>query len=617
VASRRDFHKLAIAAAVATVPVAAHAQNAAPVAAPAPPVRPEQRPTLKPEVYGTHGIVAGGRHYTVEAGTRILDAGGNAFDAGVAAVFAAAVNEISHFGMGGEAPAIVFQAASGKVTVISGQGTAPRAATPAHFMAAGVIPGNGPNGGTIPAVIDAMALTLQNFGTLSLGQVLEPAIQLADGFPMYGALRYSLLENMEDTVQWQWSRRTYYPEGRIAEIGEMFRQPNLAATLRAIVAAEKRALAAGADRIRAIEAGRDVFYKGDVARRIAAAVKADGGLLDYDDLATYRGRLEAPVSTRFQGYDVHKAGFWSQGPALLMTLNILEAAGIDKMRYGSEQYLHTLVEAIKLAFDDRNAWFGDPAFAAVPAEGLLSRSYAAQRAALIGAQASLQHRYGDPRAHQPKDARFSSVFVPRQLPLPGNPASDTTAIEVVDARGNLFSCTPSSGWLVGGAYVAGDTGVPLSNRLTVFDLDAASPNVIAGGKRPRTTLTPTLVTRDGKPFMAVGTPGGDTQDQHICQTLLNVILGKQNLQQALEAPRLESAHFHESFADKPDAPGRLAIESRVAPAIIAALVARGHLVERLSSYGIGTAGVAVGVDPRFGTLRGGADVRGERQVFGR
>ncbi|MET0291088.1 MAG: gamma-glutamyltransferase, partial [Steroidobacteraceae bacterium] len=319
--------------------------------------------------------------------------------------------------------------------------------------------------------------------------------------------------------------------------------------------------------------------------------------------------------TRFQDYDVHKCGFWSQGPALLMTLNILEAAGIDRLTHGSDAYLHTIVEAIKLAFDDRNAWFGDPLFARIPAEGLLSKNYAKERAALIGAQASLTHRYGYPWAHQAGD-KPAPAFVPHRLAPRGKPTGDTTAIEVVDARGNLFSCTPSSGWLAGGAYIAGDTGVPMSNRLTVFDLDPASPNVLAGGKRPRTTLTPTIVTRGGKPFLAVGTPGGDTQDQHILQTLLNVILGKQNLQQALESPRVESAHFHESFADKPDAPGQLLIERRIPSATITALMSRGHRVEPVSSYGIGTAGVAVGLDPRFGTLRGGADIRGERHVFG-
>jgi gamma-glutamyltranspeptidase/glutathione hydrolase len=530
--SRRDFHKFSLSAAVAAaLPAVAAAQNVPPafLAAPTTNPRPEDMVTLRPELYGTQGMVAAGTQYTVDAGTRILAAGGNAFDAGVAAVLAAAVNEISHFGMGGEAPAIAFEADTGKVTVISGQGPAPKAATAALFRAAGGIPGNGPNGGTVQAVIDAMALALQRFGTMSLSQVLEPAIRLADGFPMYGTLRNALLTQRQRTIRWDSSRRTYYPEGRVPEHGEIFRQPNLAATLRALADAERAALARGADRVTAIEAGRDVFYKGDVARRIAAAVQTDGGLLSLDDLASYRGRLEDAVSTRFQGYDIHKAGFWSQGPALLLTLNILDAAGIDRMRHGSEQYLHTLAEAIKLAFDDRNAWFGDPLFADIPAEGLLSKSYAAQRAALIGPLASLEHRFGNPYAHQRGGQRMAPAFLPHRLEVTGDRARDTTAVEVADAQGNLFSCTPSSGWLMGGAYLAGDTGVPLSNRMPVFDLDPASPNVLTGGKRPRTTLTPTIVTRDGKPYLAVGTPGGDSQDQHIAQTLLNMILGGQNI----------------------------------------------------------------------------------------
>jgi gamma-glutamyltranspeptidase/glutathione hydrolase len=616
--SRRDFHRFSIATAAAALSAQAAAQSAprtpAPAAKTAPPAEPE--PTLRPELYGTHGMVAAGRHYTVEAGTRILAAGGNAFDAGVAAVFAAAVNEISHFGLGGEAPVIAFEAAAGKVTVVCGQGTAPKAATPEFFRPEGLIPGNGPNAGTVPAVVDSMALTLQNFGTMSLAQVLQPAIDLADGFPMYGWLRKSMVNNRDRTVKWDWARRTYYPADRVMEIGEIFRQPNLAATLRAIAAGEQAALKKGADRTRAIEAGRDVFYKGDVARRMAAGVRADGGLLTYEDLATYRGRLEAAVSTRFQGYEIHKTGFWSQGPALLLMLNILDAAGIDKLSPGSEQYLHTLVETIKLALDDRNAWFGDPLFADIPAAGLLSKSYAAERAALIGYRASLEHRFGNPYAHQQGGRPPATPFVPHRLTRPGDPASDTTAIEVADARGNLFSCTPSSGWLAGGAYIAGDTGVPLSNRMTVFDLDPASPNVLAGGKRPRTTLSPSIVTRDGKPFLAIGTPGADTQDQQILQVLLSIILGKQNIQQAIEAPRVDSMHMHQSFGDKRDAPGVFEAEMRFPLEILQALVGRGHRIGGVNDYGIGSAMVAAGVDPKFGTLRGGADVRGERYAFG-
>jgi gamma-glutamyltranspeptidase/glutathione hydrolase len=601
--SRRRFHALSLATAgMAMLPRGAAAQRAVVPA------------TLRPELYGTHGIIAAARQYTVEAGIRLLQAGGNAFDAGVAAVFAAAVNEISHFGLGGEAPVVLFEARNRKVSVVCGQGSAPQAATPAFFQSTGVIPGNGPNAGTIPAVVDSMARTLQQFGTKSLAEVLAPAIELADGFPVYGMLRAALAMNREATEQWQWSRRTYYPQGRIPEVGEVFRQPSLAATLRAMAAAEQAALKRSG-RHAAIEAGRDVFYKGDVGRRIAAAVKADNGLLSYEDLANYQGRIEPAVSTRFQGYDIHKAGFWSQGPALLMLLNILDAAGIAGMRVRSEQYLHTLTEAIKLTFDDRNAYFGDPLFAQVPVEGLLSKSYAAERAALIGEQASLEHRYGNPWAHQRGD-RPTATFQPRVLRPRGNPTGDTTAIEIVDAEGNLFSCTPSSGWLMGGAYIAGDTGVPLSNRLTVFDLDPASPNVLVGGKRPRTTLSPTIVTRDGKPFLAIGTPGGDSQDQQIAGVLLNIILGNMTLQQAIEAPRLESAHFHESFGNKQDALGVVDIEKRIPMDVLTALSRRGHRIRLESEYGAASGIVAAGVDTRYGTLRAGADVRGERYAFG-
>jgi gamma-glutamyltranspeptidase/glutathione hydrolase len=576
----------------------------------------DARETLRPELHGTTGIVAAGRHYSVEAGTRVLAAGGNAFDAGVAAVFAAAVCEISHFGFGGEAPTMVYEAGTRKVTVISGQGTAPAAATPAFFAPQGVIPGNGPNGGTLPAVVDAMALVLQRWGTISLARALEPAIQLADGFPMYAMLRGSLLNNRAATEKWEWSRRTYYPSGTVPEVGEIFRQPQLATTLRAIAAADSAEFKRSGERVKAIEAGRDVFYKGDVARRIAAAVQADGGLMTYDDLATYKGRYEEPVTTSFQGYDVHKAGFWNQGPALLLTLNILEAGGIAKVPHASEAYLHMLAEAIKLAFDDRNAWFGDPLFTDVPAEGLLSSSYAAERAALIGAQASLEHRFGNPYAHQRGGRPPARPFVPHRLSRPGTPAADTTAIEVVDRHGNLFSCTPSSGWLIGGAYVAGDTGVPLSNRMTVFDLDPASPNVIVGGKRPRSTLSPCIITRDGMPFLAMGTPGGDNQDQQIANVLLNIILGGQNIQQAIESPRINSLHFHDSFGDKHDEPGVLEIEDRIPASVRERLAQRGHQLKLVGDYGVSTGVVAVGRHPRFGTLRGGSDVRRERYAFG-
>lgn len=615
-ASRREFAAMLLAGAgMSALPTAAFAQSG-PVEPPVEPTRLiSAGETLRPEITGSFGIVAAGRHYACAAGIRMLLAGGNATDAGVAAVLAAAVTEISHFGFGGESPAIIHDAKSGRSVVVNGQGTAPALARPEVFAAEGVIPGNGPNGGTIPAVLDAMALALQFNGTKSLADVLEPAIELADGFVMYNFLAEVFASQQKATSQWDWARRTYYPDGTPPHTGAMFRQPNLARTLRIIAEADRAALARTRNRTAAIQAGRDAFYKGDIARRMAAAVEADGGLLRYADLAGYKGRIEAPISVDVFDHTVLKGGFWSQGPALLMAMNIAEAAGIAGMAPGSEAYLHTLAESIKLAFDDRNMYFGDPDFADVPARGLLSKAYAAERARQITPTASLAHRYGNPWAHEGR-ARRTPAFAPHVLQRPAGPSADTTAIEVVDADGNLFSCTPSSGWLLGGAYVAGDTGVPMSNRLTIFDLDPESPNVLVPGKRPRTTLTPTLVLKQGKPYLAIGTPGGDNQDQQIMNVLLRVLIHDQPLQAAIEEPRINSNHFHNSFSTKQAEPGVLEIENRVPEAVRAGLAARGHKLNVLGPYGVSTGVVAAGVVPGSKTLRGGADVRRERYVFG-
>jgi gamma-glutamyltranspeptidase / glutathione hydrolase len=573
--------------------------------------------TMRPEILGTHGIVAAGRHYSVAAGVRMLQRGGNAVDAGVASVFAAAVCEISHFGFGGESPVMIYDAKTREIIVISGQGPAPKAATPDLFRAERSIPANGPLAATIPAVMDAMALALETRGTMRLEQVMQPAIELADGFPMYGFLRGILISERQATEQYEWSARTYYPNGRVPDVGEMFRQPNLARTLRAIVAAEKAAFARTHSRLSAIRAGRDAFYTGDIAHRIVNATRAAGGVFGYEDLARYHGSIEKPVSTSFHGYDVYKAAPWNQGAVLLQTLNILE--GIDLQSFGdnSADYIHHVHEAIKLAYDDRNAYYGDPAFVKVPLAGLLSKAYAAERRALIGRQAALDHRVGDPYRFDPDVKPPAVRYRPHEQggTTSGKPG-DTTCVDVVDKDGNLFSATPSSGWLLGGAFVAGDTGVPLSNRMQVFDLDPASPNVLAGGKRPRTTLTPTLLLKDQQPFLAISTPGGDSQDQQILNVLLQLLVFGRDLQDAIEAPRINSLHPHSSFDNHESDPGALEIENRVPQPVRDALTARGHRLRVLGPYGMSTGVVAVGVDPRNGTLRGGADVRRERYVFG-
>jgi gamma-glutamyltranspeptidase / glutathione hydrolase len=579
--------------------------------------QPPRRDTMKPEILGTHGIVAAGRHYSVAAGVRILQQGGNAVDAGVASVLAAAVCEISHFGFGGEAPTMIYDATAREVIVINGQGPAPRQATPALFAREGRPPSNGPRGATIPAMLDAMALALEAKGTLRLEQVMQPAIELADGFPMYEFLRRYLISERQATEQYEWSKKTYYPDGRIPDVGEMFRQPNLARTLRTIVDAEKANFTRTRNRAAAIRAGRDAFYKGDIAHRIVEADRAAGGVFTDEDLSTYRGSIEKPATTSFHGYEVFKAGPWNQGPVLLQTLNILE--GIDLKGFGAEsvEYLHHVHEAIKLAYDDRNAYYGDPQFARVPMTGLLSKEYAAERRAMIGPQASLDHRVGDPFRFDPAVKPPAQRYTPHPQGVRSSiAAGDTTCVDVVDKDGNLFSATPSSGWLLGGAFVAGDTGVPLSNRMQVFDLDPLSPNVLAGGKRPRTTLTPTIVLKDGKPFLAISTPGGDSQDQQLLNVLLQMFVFDKSVQEAIEAPRINSLHPFSSFDNHESEPGVLEIENRISEAVRDGLAARGHRLKVLGPYGMSTGVVAVGVDPRTGTLRGGADVRRERYAFG-
>ena len=578
-----------------------------------------QRPQspLRGETRADHGVVTAGRSFAANAGARVMSAGGNAIDGGVASVLAAAVVEISHFGMGGEAPIIIYSARDKKVVVINGQGSAPKAATPAHFAGAPAPPGNGPLGATMPAVIDSVALALGKYGTKSFEDVMTPAIDLADGFPLYAFLHHYLESERRTSEAFESTKKTYYPNGTIPAVGEMFRQPALAATLRALVAAERQALASGASREAGIRAARDAFYKGDIARRIAAGVQSAGGLITEADLAGYEGRFEEPARTTYRGYEVYKAGFWNQGPVLLQTLNLLEGFDLAAMGAGSADAMHTITEAIKLAYADRDRYYGDPDFTKVPGDVLLSKPYADERRRLIDpARASLDQRPGNPWKLNP--AQFSRLSAPSRENRAGfnlKEPGDTTAVEVVDREGNLFSATPSSGWLLGGAFVAGDTGIPMSNRMQAFRLDPNSPNVLVGGKRPRTTLTPTVVLKDGKPFLALGTPGGDSQDQQLLLVLLNIIDFGMDVQAAIEAPRINSLHPESSFDDHSAQPGVLEAERTLSEATRAELERRGHKLRLRPAYGMSTGVVAAGVDPATGRLRGGADPRRERYII--
>jgi gamma-glutamyltranspeptidase/glutathione hydrolase len=583
----------------------------------------QPHPALRGEVRAAHGVVAAGRTFTVDAGARVMGAGGNAIDGGVAAIFAASVVEISHFGLGGEVPIIIYSARDKHVIVVNGQGSAPTAATPQLFAGKDAIPGNGPLGATLPAVVDSAAIALAKYGTKSLSDVLQPAIELADGFPMYEFLHHYLETERAACEPYAWTMRTYYPGGQITPVGAMFRQPNLAATLRALAAAEKGALARGASREQAIDAGRDAFYKGSIAREMTAAVREAGGVMTEEDFAGYHGKIEEPASAPYRGYTVYKAGFWNQGPVLLQTLRILEGFNLAAMGAGSTDAVHTTVEAIKLAYADRDRYYGDPDFVRVPGDVLLSGPYATLRRGLIDPKrASLEQRPGDPArgtALLDLPPAFDSLSLAQAREggshlYPGKEHGDTTSVQVADAAGNLFSATPSSGWLLGGAFVAGATGVPMSNRMQAFNLNASSPNVLAGGKRPRTTLTPTIVLQDGKPFLAIGTPGGDSQDQQILLVLLNILDFGMDVQAAIEAPRVNSLHPVSSFDNHRPQPGVLEVESTLAPAVLEELKARGHQLLIRRPFGISTGVVAAGIDPVTGRLRGGADLRRERAI---
>jgi gamma-glutamyltranspeptidase/glutathione hydrolase len=571
--------------------------------------------TARAEVNAQKYVVAAGRHFAVEAGMRQFREGGNAFDAGVAAVLAASISEIQLFGFGGEAPVVLYDAQSKQVVVVNGQGVAPAAATPEVWAGKPYIDFHGPRAATVPAVLDSMAIVLSRYGSKQLAEVLRPAIELADGFPMYDILHATLVRERENCERYPSTMAVYYPGGRVPEVGEMFRQKDLAHTLRTIAAADEAEFLRSGDRLRAIEAGRAAFYGGDIARRLVQAARAGGGLLSEQDLASYRGRTEEPLHASYRGYEIYKAGFWTQGPVMLETLNLLSGFDLQAMGLDSANYIHTVTEALKLAFDDRDVFYGDPDFANIPADGLLSMAYADERRGLIDPQAAAQiHRPGHPAGAEAAPA--AAAAAPRKPSSTSSETGDTTAVNAVDAAGNLFSAVVSGAWILDGAFIAGDTGVPLSQRMQQFSLDPRSPNLVAPGKRPRITLTPTIVLKGQRPYLAIGTPGGDSQDQQNLNVLLAHLDFGLPIQEAIETPRFNSEHMHQSFREHEDHPGVLTIEKTVADEVLEELRRRGHELRVIGAFEMPTAVTAVGIDPATGTLFGGADPRRERAIAG-
>ena len=580
--------------------------------------------TLKPLVQGKRGVVAAGHPLVAEAGLRILERGGNAIDAGVATIFAASVVEGMSFASGGECP-ILIKPQGKPVVAINGAGIAPELATVDFYERlsasdprrptentiprgkGGTIPSFGPLSAVVPGCIDALLLTLENYGTMRLGEVIQPAIELTEGFPLDARLADGIAKGRPLFEKWPSSRRVYMPDGRLPKAGEIFVQADLARTFRSLAEAEQRA---AQGRAGGIEAAREYFYRGPVARRIGDFCKEAGCLLREGDFAAYHAKIEQPLSTNYRGIEVYKVGFWSQGPAFLENLNILEGFDLKSMGHNSANYLHTVVETMKLGFADRDTYFGDPDFNPMPTQ-IVSKEYASVRRSLIDPQkASAEHIPGDPARLQ---ARAPLEFARARLAHRNAEHQDTTCVNAIDKDGNMFSGTPSGGWVP--AVIAGDTGIPLTQRAQSFVLTPGHPNQLAPHKRPRITLTPTIALKDGKPWLAFSTPGADTQDQTLLQIFLNVAEFGMNPQEAVEAPRVNTEAMYSSFDDHNDHPLDLSVEHRVVDTVTEQLQVRGHHIRLLRDWGNLTAPTMVEFNPVTGVISAGADVRGHRYAL--
>jgi len=589
----------------------------------------QQRQQERPAQYsarGTHGAIAAGSGYATEAAMRMYYTGGNAVDAGVAAIFAAATTEYSHVGWGGEAP-ILIRTKDGKVHAIAGVGTMPKLATadfyrkrplelgeilepPEKNGLRGIIPVAGIMAALVPSLPESSLVALRDYGTKSFAQVVEPALEFADGSAIDEQRAGSVAASREFFTLWPSSMKHFIPDGHLPVPGEIFHQPDLARTLRGMIDAEKKAQASGATRVAAIDAVRDYFYRGEIAKKIDEFSRAHKGLLRYDDMAAFRLTPEEPVSTDFHGARVYKPGFWSQGPTMIETLNMLSGIDVSAMRVNSAQYIHTLVEALKLAYADRDTYYGDPKFVKVPEEQLLSMKYAEERRRQIGSTASMEFLPGklDGKVGvHPSQSEIARTKIDDFLM-----AHDTTCVDAIDKDGIMFSATPSGAWLP--SVIAGDTGIPLTERAQSFLLVPGSPNELAGGKRPRVTLSPTLVTHaDGSPWMVISTPGGDNQEQALMQLLFDVELFHMNAEQAIETPRFETRHLVSSFDNHAMNPGDLQLDDRTPQSVIQDLANRGHKIGTRSRWQSGSAPGLVRVTPG-GVIEAGADPWGYRSM---
>ena len=578
--------------------------------------------TTRPQLAGTFGMVASTHWLASAAGMAVLEQGGNAFDAAVATGLVLQVVEPHMCGPAGEVPVIGFDARDGEVFVLNGQGPAPGAATIEAFGELGLdlVPGNGLLAACVPAAFGTWMLLLAAHGSLPLGEVIRYAIGYArDGYPVAPGVS-SAIGSMAGVFTEHWpSSAEVYLSGGVPAPGSRFANTALAGTYQRVL---DEAEAAGSGREAQIEAARRAFYEGFVAEAIggylAHAQVMDGtggrhaGLLAAGDLAAWRATTEAPASAGFAGLTVCKTGPWGQGPVFLQQLQLLAGTGLGEITPGGVDHIHTVVECAKLAFADREAWYGDPDFTDVPLADLLSPQYAAQRRALVGQTASGDLRPGSPGGRQPMLPGFATAPRPGAVAgaWAGEPtlahSGDTCHIDVADRFGNMVAATPSGGWLHSSPVIPG-LGFCLGTRAQMFTLTPGLPNSLAPGKRPRTTLSPGLALRGGEPYLAFGTPGGDQQDQWSLSFFLNHVRFGMNLQEAIDAPAFHTTHFPSSFWPRESFPAAVDVEDRAGPEVIEGLRARGHEVTVAAPWSLGRVSAVARDD---GMLYAAANARG-------
>ena len=568
--------------------------------------------TTRPVIMGRKGVVTSGHYLATGIGMRALEKGGNAMDATAAMGFALTVLEPQINGIGGEVPILVYSAKEEKAFAISGQGWAPKAMTIDWFRTndLSIIPGDGLLPAMVPASVDAWIQLVARFGKLTLADVLGPAVELArDGFPMYPGLQNGISSNASRfREEWPTSAEIFLPGDEVPDVGQNFIQSDWANSFQKLLDAESAN--SSKSREAALQAARDEFYKGDITKRVEefaqgnefrdATGRSHSGFISYDDFAGYEGAVEEPWNTNYRGLEVHKCPSWTQGPVQLQLLNLLEGYDLASMGHNSVDYIHTWIECAKLAFADRESHYGDPRFVDVPAGRLLSKDYAAERRELIDPEKA---DCSEPRPGSENDG----LPAPVSSDLGTGFDHDTTHLDAIDGEGNMVAATPSGGWIPSSPVVAG-LGFPLGTRGQMFSLNPDHPNSLQPGKRPRTTLTPSLVTKDGRPFMVYGTPGGDQQDQWTNQYFLSFVDFGMNVQAALDAPTFHSQHFPGSFFPRSSKPGHMVVESRIPESVRNELESRGHIVNVSGDWSHGRC-LAIWRDEKTGTIYGGASPR--------